>query len=70
MLADGKTYVEIVAAFKPMKVSDYRVKLNIAGANSKSEEKLRRALTLCAEADLQVKLSRGYDALEQLLSSI
>ena len=70
MLSDGKTYVEIAAALKPMKISEYAAKLYISSATSRSEARLRRALELCAEADKLVKFSRGYDALEQLLSSL
>ncbi len=70
MLADGKTYPEIVSAFRPLKVSEFAVKLYMSGAATRSVELLRRALVLCAEADKQVKSSRGYDAIEQLLSSI
>lgn len=70
MLADGKTYVEIAAALRPMKVSEYAAKLYVSGAASRSEARLRRALELCAEADKLVKFSRGYDAIEQLLSSL
>ena len=70
MLSDGKTYVEIISAFKPLKVAEYTVKLRIAGANSKSMDKLKRALKLCSDADKQIKLSGGYAVIEQLLCSI
>ena len=70
MLADGKTYVEIAAALRPMKISEYAAKLYISGAGSRSEARLRRALELCVEADKLVKSSYGYNAIEQLLSSL
>ena len=70
MLADGKTYPEIVSALRALRISDFAVKLYMSGAAARSEDRLKRALTLCAEADKQVKFSRGYDAIEQLLSSI
>ena len=70
MLTDGKTYPEIVSTLRTLKISDFAVKLYMSGAASRSEERLERALALCAEADKHVKFSRGYDAIEQLLSSI
>ena len=70
LLNDGKTYPEIVSALRPLKISDFAVKLYMSGAASRSTERLERALTLCTEADKLVKSSRGYDAIEQLLSSI
>ncbi len=70
MLADGKTYVEICSALKALKISDFAAKLYMSGAAARSEQRLQRALELCVEADKQVKFSRGYDAIEQLLSSI
>ena len=72
LLDDGKTAVEINSIMKaePFKLKDYPISMRIAAAPSKSMEKLRRALALCAEADRAVKLSGGYDVLEQLLSTI
>lgn len=70
MLADGKTYVEICSALKALKISDFAAKLYMSGAAARSKQRLQRALELCVEADKQVKFSRGYDAIEQLLSSI
>ena len=70
LLADGKTHLEIASALRPMKISEYSVKFYISGASSRSAERLTRALELCAEADRLVKFSHGYDALEQLLSSL
>ena len=72
LLDDGKTAVEINSIMKaePFKLKDYPISMRIAAAPSKSMEKLRRALALCAEADRAVKLSGGYAVLEQLLSTI
>ena len=72
LLDDGKTAVEINSIMKaePFKLKDYPISMRIAAAPSKSIEKLRRALALCAEADRAVKLSGGYAVLEQLLSTI
>jgi DNA polymerase III delta subunit len=65
----GKTAFEINNLLKMR--SEYKVKVYIAGAASKSEEKLASALELCAEADRLLKRSGGgYDLIEQLLSTI
>ena len=51
--------------------SDYRAKLYIKGASSKSMQKLKRAVELCSEADLSLKLSpQGYIAIEKLICSL
>ena len=48
--------------------SEYRTKLYITAASSKSEKKLKRAILLCAEADRMLKLSpQGYTAIEKLV---
>lgn len=53
------------------KSSDYRTKIYVKGASSKSMQKLKRALELCAEADLSLKLSpQGYIAIEKLICSL
>ena len=70
MLDDGKTYIEICSALKALKISDFAAKLYMSGAAARSEQKLQKALDMCVEADKQVKFSRGYDAIEQLLCSI
>ena len=70
MLLDGKSQFEIVNAMKPFKLAEYSVKLRIAGANSKTIDKLKRALELCSQADREIKLSGGYAVIEQLLSTI
>ena len=51
--------------------SDYRAKLYIKAASQKSMEKLRRAVDLCSEADLALKLSpQGYIAIEKLICGL
>ena len=70
MLLDGKSQFEIVNAMKPFKLAEYSVKLRIAGANSKTIDKLKHALALCSQADLEIKRSGGYAVIEQLLSTI
>ncbi len=68
MLSDGKTSSEIAMA---MKMNEYKVRLYVSGASSKSTERLRRALSLCVDADAAIKLSAGgYDELENLLCTI
>ena len=53
------------------KMGEYKLKLYAASAATKSEEKLRRALLLCSEADLSLKLSpQGYTAIENLICVI
>ncbi len=48
--------------------SEYRAKLYAAAVATKSEQRLRRALLLCSEADLTLKLSmQGYTAIERLI---
>ena len=65
----GKTAFEINNLLKMR--SEYRATLYIAGAASKSEEKLKSAIALCAEADRLLKSSSGgYDVLEQLLATL
>jgi hypothetical protein len=65
----GKTAFEINNLLK-MK-SEYKAKVYIAGAASKSEEKLASAIKICAEADRLLKNSGGgYDVIEQLLATL
>ncbi len=52
-------------------MNEYKAKIYCAAAASKSEERLRRALLLCSEADLSLKLSaQGYSAIEKLICCI
>ncbi len=57
---------------KSMKMNnEYKAKLYSSAAGTKSEERLRRAVLLCSEADLAVKLSsQGYAPLEKLICLI
>ena len=51
--------------------NEYRVRLYTQSAAGKSREKLMRALTLCADADLALKLSpQGYMAIENLICGL
>jgi hypothetical protein len=51
--------------------SEYKAKVYIAGAASKSEEKLASAIKICAAADRLLKNSGGgYDVIEQLLATL
>ena len=69
LVSAGKTPFEISSLLNIR--NEYKTKLYIAGAASKSEEKLTNAIELCAEADRSLKLSGGgYEILEQLLSSL
>jgi DNA polymerase III delta subunit len=48
--------------------NDYKTKIYVKGASAKSMQKLKRALELCSEADLSLKLSpQGYIAIEKLI---
>ena len=54
-----------------LKMNEYRAKIYAAAATQKSDEKLRRALLLCSEADLNLKLgSQGYGVIERLICSL
>lgn len=51
-----------------LKINEYKARLYAQAASGKSEDKLRRALLLCSEADLSLKLSmQGYTAIERLI---
>lgn len=67
MLEQGTPQSEIARALK----NEYRARIYASSASSKSREKLKRALTLCAEADLSLKLSpQGYMAIENLICGL
>ena len=54
-----------------LKMNEYKARLYLAGAGNKSMKKLRRAVELCSEADLALKLSpQGYIAIERLIFSL
>ncbi len=54
-----------------LKMNEYKARLYINGASQKSLGKLRRAIELCSEADLKLKLSpKGYIPIERLICSL
>ena len=64
----GKTPFEVASI---LKINEYKSRLYVAKAASKSDERLSSAIKLCAEADRSLKLSgSGYEILEQLLSTL
>lgn len=51
--------------------NDYRTRIHVKGASQTSMQRLRRAVELCSEADLALKLSpQGYIAIEKLICSL
>lgn len=74
MLSDGKTPFEIAAKLSPLpfKLNEFTTKNHyIPAAKQFGDEKLRRALELCAETDAEIKLSpTGYVPIEKLLCAI
>ncbi len=68
LLEDGCTVSDISSL---LKMNEYKVKLYAQGAAGKSMAKLRNAVSLCAEADIALKLSpQGYIAIEKLICSL
>lgn len=54
-----------------LKMNEYKIKLYANTTASKSRESFERALRLCAEADLSLKLSpQGYASIEKLICSL
>ena len=54
-----------------LKMNEYRAKRYLGGVSKKSMKRLRRAVTLCSEADLALKQSpQGYVAIEKLIGSL
>jgi len=69
MQLDGRSTGEMANALKMR--SDYKARIYAAACASKPKEKLERALLLCSEADLNLKLSpQGYIAIERLICSL
>ena len=67
-LSDGLSNAEIASV---LKMNEYKVKIYASAANAKSVDRLRRALLLCSEADLSLKLSpQGYTAIEKLVCTL
>ena len=68
MMDEGKSSFEISAA---LKMNEYKVRMYMSGAAGKPIKKLKRAVELCAEADVALKLSpQGYTAIEKLICSL
>ena len=54
-----------------LKMNDYKTRLYASAAASKPYDRLKRALLLCSEADLSLKLSmQGYTAIERLICTL
>ena len=54
-----------------LKMNEYKVKLYMSKASLKPMARLRRAIELCSEADLSLKLSPlGFTAIEKLICSL
>ncbi len=65
LLLQGQPVSEI---YQILKMKEYKAKIYAAAAQNRSEERLRRALLLCSQADLNLKLSpQGYTAIERLV---
>ena len=68
---EGLRSAEITELLRPLRISEYRVRLCMNCTASKSDKRLRRALQLCAEADTALKMSpTGYLAIERLIGSL
>ena len=66
--SEGLPSSEIAAT---LKMNEYKARLYIAGTGGKSDRRLRRAVTLCSEADLALKQSpQGYLPIERLICSL
>lgn len=66
--SEGLPTSEISAS---LKMNEYKARLYLSGAGGKSMKKLRRAVELCSEADLALKLSpQGYLAIERFICSL
>ena len=66
--SDGMPPAQIAAT---LKMNEYKAKLYASAASGKTKEKLERALLLCSEADLALKLSpQGYTAIEKLICTL
>ena len=54
-----------------LKMNEYKAKKYYTAIKGKSQNKIKRALELCSEADLAIKLSpQGYSAIERLICSL
>ena len=71
LVKEGLRADEIAEVLRPLRMNEYKIKLCMNSAASKSDKRLRRALRLCAEADAALKLSpQGYLAIERLIGSL
>lgn len=65
---DGLSVSEIAAT---MKMNEYKARIYANAVAGKSFDKLKRALLLCSQADLNLKLSpQGYAAIERLICTL
>ena len=54
-----------------LRMNEYKARIYVNGAMAKPMDKLRRAVELCSEADLSLKLSpQGYIAIEKLICAL
>lgn len=68
---EGLGVAEIVSTLRSQRIPEFKVRLYLSSAASKSEKKLRRAMELCMEADRMLKLSpQGYQAIERLIGTL
>ncbi|MBE6592687.1 MAG: DNA polymerase III subunit delta [Ruminococcaceae bacterium] len=68
LLSEGMSNAEISST---LKMNEYKTKLYASAAASRPLERLKRALLLCSEADLSLKLSpQGYTAIEKLICTL
>ena len=68
LMDDGVPQGEI---WRILKMNEYKAKIYISKAATKPMPKLRRAIELCSEADLSLKLSPlGYTAIEKLICAL
>lgn len=66
----GQTATQIAAS---LKLNEYKVKLYMKASREHTVARLRRGVTLCKEADAQVKLTYGLDAyavIERLVATL
>ena len=64
----GKTFTDIV---RLLKMNEYKAKLYLSRVSGKSHDKLKKAVDLCSEADMSIKLgANGYLVLEKLICSL
>lgn len=67
LLDEGRSSFEIASA---LNMKEYKVKVYSSGASGKSMARLKKAVELCAEADIGLKLSGGYGSIERLICAL